>query len=146
MSVALKDNKLTKLVGDLEFEITVGIHEEDNDGREGGETVAQVASYHEFGAGVPQRSFLRSYFDESESQINEFLESATESILNGDNAKAALGVAAVQIEGGVKEKILNRLSPDLSKSTKRKRGEGAVPLVDTAQTIGAIRGKVKVIK
>lgn len=52
-------------------EATIGIHEEDGskakvwyDGREQVETLAEIMMLHEYGdAGVPERSFLRGFFD-----------------------------------------------------------------------------------
>jgi hypothetical protein len=43
----------------------------------------------------------------------------------------------------MKERILARLSPGLAPSTLARRGEGAVPLVDSGQLLGSIRGKAR---
>ena len=51
----------------------------------------------------------------------------------------------MQIEGETKERILAGIGPELSDSTKRKRGESAVPLLDSGQLLGAIRAQLNVI-
>ncbi len=125
-------------------EITVGIHaEEGQEQHDGGLTNAEVGTFHEFGLGVPQRSFIRAYFDENEALIVAKLEQAAQRVLDGADDKLEAQRFAVWLESQVKEFILNRnVEPELSDATKKRRGENAVPLVDSSQMLGSIRGKV----
>lgn len=122
--------------------ITVGIHAAEGSGGHGGVTNAELGEIHEFGLGVPQRSFIRAYYDENESALAELMQDAIAgALIDGDDLQQAAELVAVQVEGEIKERILGRLpGKELSKSVRRKRGESAVPLVDTSQLIGSIRG------
>jgi hypothetical protein len=131
---------------DALVKITVGIHAAEGSGGHDGLTNAALGEIHEFGFGVPQRSFIRAYFDENESHISGLVEDAIIDSLLEDGGKSLqlnAELVAVQIEGEIKERILGRLSPGLAKSTRRKRGDSAVPLVDTSQLLGSIRGKAE---
>jgi hypothetical protein len=48
-----------------------------------GLTVAQVASYHEFGLGVPRRSFIRDYVDQDAEQIRQRLRKVAKDVGEG---------------------------------------------------------------
>lgn len=141
--MSIQDNRgaIDDLLGLEDLDVSVGIHEEDN-GRGEGITNAEIGSYHEFGYGVPQRSFLRGYFDENQPLIEKRQDEAIQAALDGGDLRVAAELLALELEGGVKERILARIEPDLADSTKKRRGEDAVPLVDTGQLIGSIRGKV----
>jgi hypothetical protein len=132
---------------DLSVSLTAGIHaSEGSEAHKGGLTNADVGSFHEFGFGVPQRSWLRAYFDENEARLGALVEDAIISAaIDSADLEQALGLVAVQIEGEIKERILAGIGPELSDSTKRKRGESAVPLLDSGQLLGAIRAQLTVI-
>ncbi len=49
------------------------------------------------------------------------------------------------IEGEIKERIYAGIAPGLSPEVRAKRGESAVPLIETSQFIGAIRAEVKLL-
>jgi hypothetical protein len=135
--------ELERLLQGFDLEITVGIHEDEGAGDHGDDlTIADVGAIHEFGLGVPQRSFVRGYFDENAAAIEQAQDAALARILDGADPETEAARLGLQMEGGMKTRILARIAPPLAESTKRKRGEGAVPLVDTSQLIGAIRSKV----
>jgi hypothetical protein len=135
--------ELEAILRGLELEVTIGIHAEDGaEGHDGGLTTAEVGSYHEFGLGVPQRSFVRAYFDEHASEIEQAQDACLARILAGSDPRAEAARLGLKLEGGMKERILARIDPPLAESTKARRGESAVPLVDTSQLIGAIRSRV----
>lgn len=140
-----RSNVLDALMGGLEVEITVGIHESEGSKGHGGVSNAELGSIHEFGLGVPSRPFVRGYFDENEEEISRLINEAAGDILDGEDPSEAADLVALQLESGVKQRILDGLSPEASEAVKRKRGEGAIPLVDTSQMLGSIRGKSKVL-
>lgn len=139
--------EMARLLRGLDLEITVGIHEDEGSESHGdGLTTADVGAVHEFGLGVPQRSFVRGYFDDNQAEIEDLQTVALQHILDGADPAAEAGRLGLKLEGGMKERILARINPPLAESTKARRGESAVPLVDTSQMIGAIRSKVTVVK
>lgn len=145
MSVTDKGSaSLTQLLDGFELDISVGIHAEDGDETyEGGDlNTAEVGAIHEFGLGVPQRSFVRGYFDENEAAIAAAQDASLQRIMDGADPEAEAERLGLQLESGMKQRILSRVPPPLAESTKRKRGEDAVPLVDTSQLLGAVRSKV----
>lgn len=125
--------------------VTVGVHEDKGAEAHGesGLTLAEVASIHEFGLGVPERSMVRQFVDENADQIREWQKRAAEAVIAGEvTAEQVLELLGEQILGAMKERILAGIPPGLSESTKRKRGGDATPLVDTAQMIGAFAYKL----
>jgi hypothetical protein len=131
---------------DFNVSLTAGIHaSEGSEGHGGGKTNADIGAIHEFGWGVPQTPWLRAYFDENESRLAQLVEDAiVSSVIDGADLEQQLGLIAAQIEGEIKERILGGIR-DLSDSTKRKRGDSAVALVDSGQLLGAIRAQLNVI-
>lgn len=144
MSVSDKSNpELHRLLRGLEIEISVGIHEDEGSKSHGkGLTTADVGAIHEFGLGVPQRTFIRGYFDESQGDIEQMQDAALQRIIDGADPLAEAERVGLKLESGMKERILARINPPLAESTKRKRGANAVPLVATSQLLGAIRSRV----
>lgn len=125
--------------------ITVGIHAAEGSGGHDGLTNAELGEIHEFGLGVPQRSFLRAYFDENENHLSALItDGIAEALLDGGDLQREMDLVAVQVEGEIKDRVYNRGVPqNLSKSVRRKRGDSAVALVDTSQLMGSIRGKAE---
>lgn len=138
-----RSNALDALAGGY-TEITVGIHESEGAAGHDGLTNAELGAIHEFGTSeIPQRSFIRTYIDEHEDEINAWLSEAADEILAGADPQQEADRIALQLESGVKERILNGIPPELAEATKKRRGDSAVPLIDTSQMLGSIRGKAK---
>lgn len=134
---------LRALLEELDLEISVGIHEDEGATSHGELTNAEIGAIHEFGLGVPERSFIRGYMDERQAEIEQAQEAALERILDGADPRVEAERLGLKLEAGVKERILARIPPPLAESTKKRRGENAVPLVDTSQLLGSIRSKVR---
>lgn len=138
---------LLKSLGVPEAELLVGIF--DDAGEEpGGLTVAEVATFHEFGYGVPERSFLRAYVDQKQEKILDDLIRELSSVVDGkQNIKRALNRVGLAMVGGIKQRIANRIPPSLEESTIKKKTRagkrGDVPLVDKGQLRNSIVHKVK---
>lgn len=133
---------LERLLEDLDIEISVGIHAEEGAADHDGLTTAEVGAIHEFGLGVPQRSFIRGYFDEHQGEIEQLQAAALERVIAGADPRIEAGRLGLLVEGGIKQRILSRIDPPLAESTRKRRGDDAVPLVDTSQLLGAIRSRV----
>jgi len=139
-----RSNAFDALLGGLEMEVTIGIHEGEGGVSHDGLTNAELGAIHEFGTGdIPQRSFIRAYIDEHEGEINAWLSEAADELITGGDAQQEADRIALQLESGVKDRLLSGITPGLSDATKKRRGDSAVPLIDTSQMLGSIRGKAK---
>lgn len=114
-----------------------------------------IGATHEFGtdrAGknhnvtIPERSFLRSSFDEDKERNSRVIEKAYHSILSRRATVAqALGLVGLFVGGRVKKKLRDLRMPPLAPSTLRKRRGGSDnPLVDTGQLVNSIQHEVVV--
>ena len=132
-------------------EVTVGVHSADGSAIEDGSslTVAEIAAIHEFGLGVPERSWLRDFVDENRAKLSDMLATTAKLIAEGkyppDVAMNRFGLAVV---GMVKERITAGIDPPLTEETKREKqrvtGGGAkdTPLIRFGQFISAIAHEV----
>jgi hypothetical protein len=118
-------------------------------------TVADIARFHEFGVspfqlpsgavhpGIPQRSFIRGWFDESQEFIRETLRSRMQLVIAGKlTAEKASAQIALAFEGSVKQRIARGIPPPLSPVTIALKGSSK-QLVNTGQLRAAVRGKAK---
>jgi phage gpG-like protein len=96
----------------------------------------QVAAVHEFGAPkkkIPERSFIRSTFDEYTEDINTFKKQMYQKVLQGKmSAIRAIGLVGEFVLNKTKAKIREGLEPSL------KYREGT-PLYDTGQLINSLQ-------
>jgi hypothetical protein len=129
--------------------ITVGIHAREgaaaHKGSKFGETVADVATLQEFGAdGIPQRSFLRAWFDENQAQTAEATKRMLQSVMQGKRTKqAALELLGQAFVGQIQKRIAQGIAPPNSPDTIARKGS-STPLIDTGQMRSAITYAVEV--
>lgn len=111
-----------------------------------GPTVAEIAEAHEFGLGVPERSWLRSWFDEHQNEIKEDIRKVTRGVLMGKiSREQALKLLGVKYQGQIQKRISDgKITPPLSDYTKDKKGS-SVPLIDTGQLRSAISWKLETL-
>lgn len=146
MSVTEKRRAATPLpTGDVT--IVVGVHSDDANHTHGtgeGTTVGDIATWMEFGTQtVPQRSFIRGWFDERQDFIASTLRAQYQAVISGKRtAEQAEARAALAFEGDVKQRILENIPPPLSPKTIKRKGS-SLALVDTGQLRNAIRAIVK---
>jgi hypothetical protein len=165
--MAVRDSvKVPPLVAPQRLTITAGVH-----GSDGGEqheeraandvgramgghlTVAEVATFHEFGVspfqmrngemhpGIPQRSFVQAWFDESQAFIQETLRSQMTLVVAGKLTVEKAGARiALAFEGAMKKRIARGITPPLAASTIEAKGSSK-PLIDKGQLRAAVRGK-----
>jgi hypothetical protein len=118
--------------------ITVGVHaadgKEPHAGGQFGETVADIANIHEFGApGIPQRSFLRAWFDENQAKTKEATKRMAQSVLKGKRTrKQAVNILAQSFVGQIQRRIAVGIPPPNSPLTIKLKGSSK-PLIDTGQ-------------
>jgi hypothetical protein len=112
--------------------------------REPGISIAQYAAANEFGTdNIPERSFVRSTFDQRLNDIMEItigqLGLVIDREISLDVAYNRIGLA---VTGMVQQKIREIRSPPNSPITIEKKGSSK-PLIDFGQMIAAVRHVVK---
>lgn len=114
--------------------ISIGIHEEAGAREhESGMSVVDVASIHEFGLGVPERSFIRAWFDENQERAKEALRRLLVSVVEGKRKpEQALELFAQWALGEMQARIARSIPPPLAEETIERKGS-SVALIDTGQ-------------
>lgn len=137
--------------------VTAGIHEaegraakEELDGKSATPLI-DVASNHEFGITVPQRSFVGACVDENaqdlESKLTEHMRKVA--LKSGrEGVKVALGRFGQYVVGLMQQRIADGIAPELDPkyaARKAKMGVGPkdTPLILTGQLRSSIRAKVE---
>lgn len=125
--------------------VTVGIHAEDDAATaDGSSTILEVASYHEFGIGVPERSFVRNWAEENEKENEEILRKLAESVVKGQNTvEEGLEKAGLVLAASMRARIqAGQITPALAESTIERKGS-SVPLIDQGVLVSSIASKVE---
>lgn len=101
--------------------------------------LAAIAAIHEFGlGGMPQRSFLRSAFDENKPMINKMGDHIVNSAIKGISVETALDQLGNVVQGMVQKKIVDGpFVPNSPATIKRKKSSR--PLIDTGHLRQSIR-------
>jgi hypothetical protein len=106
-----------------------------------GETVISVGASHEFGAGVPRRSFLRLPFAAKSDELEKAIAIQFRDVFIKDKpvkqALGLIGVTAVNISKGAFTTRGYGHWPDLSQATKDLKGSSQI-LIDT----GTLRNSI----
>lgn len=137
--------------------VKVGVLEESKAGsevREGGLSNAQIAAIHEFGNNhVPERSFMRSTFNENRFKYVENLKTLIIRVLSGRlTIDQAFGIVGSKFAADVKKKITTGAGvppPNAPSTIARKRAKGGWngkqgrkgairTLIDTGRMVGSI--------
>jgi len=129
--------KRAKLRGNVQIGlIDAGKH------KDGDETVASIGFKHEFGVGVPERSFLRATRKAKQTDITGMTRKLVKAILNGDMEEAkALGLLGQFTADLVKQRIVALKRPPNVTATILAKGSSN-PLIDTGQMKNSITYKV----
>lgn len=108
-----------------------------------GIAVSFVAALHEFGIGVPRRSWLMDFFEEEQASIIQRMEKiALVSFRTGRDPSKAFMRLAEDIVGEIQARILDSIPPANAESTVRIKGHG-MTLVDTFRFLKAIDFKAR---
>ncbi len=107
-------------------------------------TVAQVGFKHEFGAGrIPQRSFMRTTFDEKKNEWFRETKKVKDDVLRGkETVSQGLDKLGKIIANDTKSKIIQQDPrwPELSPITIAKKGS-SIKLIETSQMLNEIKHK-----
>lgn len=129
--------------------VTVGLHA-DEGGKphktSGGEplTILDVGTIHEFGLGMPERSFIRAWFDAAKPENHELASRMLTRILSGTiTVETALGQMGAYFAGQVQLFIAaNRVTPPDSPATIAIKGS-SVTLIDDGTLRQSLTFKVQ---
>ena len=101
--------------------------------------LAVIAAIHEFGLGdMPQRSFLRSAYDENLPVIDKMIQRVANGAVFGLGTNAALNQLGNVVQGMVQRKIVaGPFVPNSPATIKRKKS--SKPLIDTGHLRQSIR-------
>ena len=110
-------------------------------------TLAEVASYHEFGEGVQQRSFLRSFSDTRGEEVKTNFRKISLAVLKGltkQNSRPEVKYNRLGswIVGQIKLGISANIAPALSDETIARKGS-RIALIDTGQLRSSITFRVR---
>lgn len=117
-----------------------------------GATVVEIGAAHEFGAGVPRRSFIRDAIDEKAGEYQAGIVKAIRGTL--EYARTNRGTAtdpvrsvalkrfALKVEGDIKQRIANGIAPANSPATIAAKGS-STPLIDKGQLRASIASVVR---
>lgn len=149
MTIRDHDNGAKKLMRNLKKEITimVGVQgTEASQAHAGGEdTVADIASKHEFGIDVPQRSFIRDWFDQNIHENKKLLDIIPRLIAKGFSIQQSSDQIGLKMVGSIQERISSGIPPELSQITIDLKGS-STPLINTGQLRSSITYIAKVRK
>lgn len=112
-------------------------------------TLAEVAAFHEFGAGVPRRSFIADWADLSEADAIRRLTRVMRHVIKNNASLAdSMDVFGHWAVGEIQERISQGISPELSearKAQKRVNGlSGDTPLIHTGQLRSSITHRTEI--
>lgn len=112
--------------------IDVGILEDKEHGEEGGATLLEIGTYNEFGtATIPERSFIRAWFDEDEPHLREQLAALMASVVEGKRTKEqVLEIMGQYCVGRIQARMAEGVAPPNAPSTVARKGS-STPLIDT---------------
>ncbi len=128
--------------GAVEFGIAEKAYSTTHEGGSG-RTVGEIAEIHEFGLGVPRRSFLADWFDENKDNIQKIATKGAQSVIKGtitlEQLFEQIGLWGV---GSIQTRISNNIPPVLAPSTIARKGS-SIALIDKGQLRSSISHRVK---
>jgi len=125
--------------------LTVGIHKDAGSASyDSGATIAEVASYHELGLGVPRRSFIADWADENRSKHETELRKIGRAVLKGTIKSERQGLErfGALAKAQVQQRIVSGIEPALEPETIDRKGS-STPLIDTGRLKASIDTKVE---
>ena len=138
--------RITRMSGGIA--VTVGIQGSkaaEQHGTDDGLTNVQLGTHHEFGApnaNIPQRSWLRSTFDENRKKYEKLMFDASKKSLDVLDPLAPFVIAGEIARGDVIKKIKAGIDPPLKAATIARKGS-STPLIDEGILINSITSEVR---
>lgn len=122
--------------------VEIGIHQ---DAKNEDLSIAEYGAYNEFGTeNIPERSFMRSTFDENQSDINADMAKRYDQVKTGKiGVHRALSLIGLKHAQDIQDKIGSNISPANSESTIARK-KSTKTLIDTGAMRQSIRHKVSI--
>lgn len=113
------------------IEVVVGVQQ--GEMNSDGEQIATYAAANEFGTEeIPERSFMRSAFDENVSELQQEMEGRYQQMMRGAlTTRQALGLVGLKLQDMIKDKISSNIPPPNSEATIERKGSSRT-LIDTS--------------
>lgn len=145
MAIKVKDTdkgykRLLQAAKMQKTDITVGIHaaEGQKEHQDYKASVLDIATFHEFGLGVPERSFVRAWFDAKKPDVQAFVVSRLKLVVAGKLTQdQALDQIGLFMQSGMQKNISDGIPPPNAPSTIARKGS-STPLIDTGQLRSSI--------
>lgn len=107
-----------------------------------GLSVLQVGVFNEFGLGVPERSFIRGYFDENQQALQALAANLMRTVIDGKRTRdQALEVLGLRMVAEIQARIARGISPPNAPETIARKGS-STPLIDTGQLRSSISYRI----
>jgi hypothetical protein len=91
---------------------------------------------------IPERSFLRSGYDENKDEIIDKVKQLLPSVLEGNvNPQLFMEMIGLEFAGLIQKKLRNLRDPANSSMTIERKGS-TNPLIDTGRLVGSIRHEI----
>jgi hypothetical protein len=124
------------------MQVRVGLHgEEGAETHEGSNlTISAIAAFHEFGYGVPRRSFLGDWFDQNVDRNQQIISTIYKQAIHGQDYEPEFlrQIGAVFV-GDVQRRIsMGLVTPPLSAARIKAKGS-SIPLIHTGQLRSSLR-------
>lgn len=145
-SVSVRDNgfkAMTERLSKASFgaTLTVGINEAEGEKEHEGTdlTIADIGEIHEFGLGVPRRSFIADWSDEREEEHRAQIRKVAQAVVRGKIPSWEVGLARLGVlyVAEVQKRISDGIGPPLAQVTIDRKGS-STPLID----IGILRSSI----
>ena len=126
-------------------EVVVGVHQGDSNGE--GQQIAEYAAYNEFGTEkIPERSFMRSAFDENQQAISQDMANRYAQVQAGTiTVYQALGLIGLRHQDQIKNKIDTNIPPPNAPATIAKKGSSHT-LIDTGAMKNSIHYIIRAVR
>lgn len=118
--------------------VTVGVHEGERNSE--GLNIAEYGAYNEFGTSkIPERSFMRSTFDEKQSKIKADMDNQFARLIEGKNTLyRSMAYVGDRHQQDIQAKIKSGIDPANAGSTIASKGSSKT-LIDTGALVQSIR-------
>ena len=130
-----RDLGLRRFIRELQVarvtEVVVGVHQ--GDANATGQQIAEYAAHNEFGTeNAPERSFMRSAFDENLNDLSADMDRRYSQVVAGTKTVyQALGLVGLRHQDQIKKKIDTNVPPSNAPATIAAKGSSHT-LIDTA--------------
>lgn len=115
----------------------------DADGKPSGITVGELAAIHELGLGVPERSWLRAWFEANHRTVIVDVKAGLAQVVQGRlTHEGLLELLGNKYAAQIKARIIAGVDPPNAESTIQRKGS-STPLIDTGQLLSSIGYEVR---